>query len=47
VLGLLTKVHGWSAAEAQEVRDLEAWLDGHPTIGELRGRCDQVLAKLI
>lgn len=46
VLGLLTKVHGWTADQAQHVRELEAWLDSHPPIGQLRGYCDQLLAKL-
>lgn len=46
LLGLLTKAHGWSAGQVEQMQALDAWLDSHPPIGELRPRCDQALAKL-
>jgi hypothetical protein len=37
---------GWSAAEKARIDALGAWLQGAPALGELRPRCEQILAAL-
>lgn len=42
----LAGVEGWTKAEQEEVDALGAWLQGRPSIGDLRPRCAQLVAKL-
>lgn len=40
--------HGkdWSSAHEAEILAFGAWLQGHPNLGELKPRCEALLAKL-
>jgi hypothetical protein len=37
---------GWAAREEAEILAFGAWLQGHPSLGELKPRCEALLAKL-
>jgi len=42
----LAHAAGWSAAEKAQIDALGAWLQTHPSVSELRSRCEGVLAKV-
>jgi hypothetical protein len=42
----LAGAEGWTKAEQKEVDALGAWLQGLPSIGDLKPRCADVLTKL-
>ena len=42
----LAGAEGWTATEQKEVDALGAWLQGLPSIGDLKPRCAAVVAKL-
>jgi hypothetical protein len=37
---------GWAARDEAEILAFGAWLQGHPCLGELKPRCEALLAKL-
>jgi hypothetical protein len=37
---------GWSHAEQDKIDALGAWLQGTPSLGDLRPRCEKILADL-
>lgn len=46
VYSALVHAEGWAAAHEALILDLGAWLQGHPSLGELKPRCEALLGKL-
>lgn len=46
IYGALVHAEGWSPAQEALILELGAWLQGRPSLGELKPRCDTALDKL-
>jgi hypothetical protein len=42
----IARADGWSKAEQEQIIALGVWLQGRPSLGDLRPRCEQLLARL-